>query len=62
MKAAAGLDALRGQEHRVRYVLYARAMPVVVPYPVNPLREVCRALGLDPARSRSRSRTSPVPA
>jgi 3-oxoacyl-[acyl-carrier-protein] synthase-3 len=46
LKAAAGLDALRGQEHRVRYVLYARAMPVVVPYPVNPLHEVCRALGL----------------
>jgi 3-oxoacyl-[acyl-carrier-protein] synthase-3 len=46
MTAAAGLDALRGQEHRVRYVLYARAMPVVVPYPVNPLHEVCRALGL----------------
>src|ERR1700722_372193 len=46
MKAAAGLDALRGQEHRVRYVLYARAMPVVAPYPVNPLHEVCRALGL----------------
>ena len=46
MKAAAGLAALRGQEHRVRYVLYARAMPVVGPYPVNPLHEVCRALGL----------------
>jgi 3-oxoacyl-[acyl-carrier-protein] synthase III len=46
MKAAAGLDALRGQEHRVRYVLYARTMPVVAPYPVNPLHEVCRALGL----------------
>jgi len=46
MKATAGLDALRGQEHRVRYVLYARAMPVVGPYPVNPLHEVCRALGL----------------
>jgi 3-oxoacyl-[acyl-carrier-protein] synthase-3 len=49
MKAAAGLDALRGQEHRVRYVLHARAMPVVAPYPVNPLHEVCRALGLDNA-------------
>ena len=46
MKAAAGLAALRGQEHRVRYVLYARTMPVVAPYPVNPLHEVCRALGL----------------
>ena len=49
MSAAAGLDALRGQEHRVRYVLYARTMPVVGPYPVNPLHEVCRALGLDHA-------------
>ncbi len=49
MKAAAGLDALRGQEHRVRYVLYARTMPVVGPYPVNPLHEVCCALGLDQA-------------
>jgi 3-oxoacyl-[acyl-carrier-protein] synthase III len=46
MKAAAGLDALRGQEHRVRYVLYARTMPVAGPYPVNPLHEVCGALGL----------------
>jgi 3-oxoacyl-[acyl-carrier-protein] synthase-3 len=49
MAAAAGLDALRGQEHRVRYVLYARAMPVTVPYPANPLHEVCHALGLDHA-------------
>jgi 3-oxoacyl-[acyl-carrier-protein] synthase III len=49
MKAAAGLDALHGQEHRVRYVLYARTMPVVGPYPVNPLHEVCHALGLDHA-------------
>ncbi len=49
MKAAAGLEELRGQEHRVRYVLYARAMPVVAPYPVNPLHEVCHALGLDHA-------------
>ena len=46
MKAASGLEALRGQEHRVRYVLYARTMPVVGPYPVNPLHEVCRTLGL----------------
>ncbi|HEY2550151.1 MAG TPA: 3-oxoacyl-[acyl-carrier-protein] synthase III C-terminal domain-containing protein [Streptosporangiaceae bacterium] len=46
MRAAAGLDALRGREHLVRYVLHARAMPVVAPYPVNPLHQVCRALGL----------------
>jgi 3-oxoacyl-[acyl-carrier-protein] synthase III len=49
LKAAAGLHALRGQEHRVRYVLYARAMPVVAPYPVNPLHEVCEELGLSHA-------------
>jgi 3-oxoacyl-[acyl-carrier-protein] synthase III len=46
MKAASGLEALRGNEHRIRYVLYARTMPVVAPYPDNPLHEVCRALGL----------------
>ncbi|WFE64813.1 3-oxoacyl-[acyl-carrier-protein] synthase III C-terminal domain-containing protein [Micromonospora sp. WMMD714] len=44
--AATGLTALRGQEHRVRFVLYGRAFPVVVPYPANPLHDVCRALGL----------------
>ena len=51
MKAATGLDALRGQEHRVRYVLYARTMPVVEPYPVNTLQEVCQTLGLSHAVS-----------
>lgn len=45
-QAATGLTALRGQEHRIRFVLYGRAFPVVVPYPVNPLHDVCRALGL----------------
>jgi 3-oxoacyl-[acyl-carrier-protein] synthase III len=49
MKAAAGLGELRGQSHRIRYVLYARTMPVAEPYPVNTLHEVCRALGLDHA-------------
>ena len=47
--AAAALTPLRGQEHRVRYVLWARAFPTVVPYPLNPLQEVCRALGLEHA-------------
>ncbi|MFI9643186.1 3-oxoacyl-[acyl-carrier-protein] synthase III C-terminal domain-containing protein [Micromonospora sp. NPDC051925] len=46
LHAATGLTALRGQEHRVRFVVYGRAFPVVVPYPVNPLHDVCRALGL----------------
>ncbi|MDQ1742047.1 MAG: 3-oxoacyl-[acyl-carrier-protein] synthase [Pseudonocardiales bacterium] len=45
LSAAAGLD-LSGREHRVRYVLWARAFPTVVPFPANPLHEVCRALGL----------------
>jgi 3-oxoacyl-[acyl-carrier-protein] synthase-3 len=45
------LGALPGREHLVRYVLYARALPVVVPYPVNPLRDLCRAFGLDHAVS-----------
>jgi 3-oxoacyl-[acyl-carrier-protein] synthase III len=49
MKAAAGLAELRSQRHRVRYVVYARTMPVAEPYPVNTLHEVCRALGLDHA-------------
>ncbi|WP_231648354.1 3-oxoacyl-[acyl-carrier-protein] synthase III C-terminal domain-containing protein [Saccharothrix sp. NRRL B-16348] len=41
-----GIGALRGREHLVRYVVYGRAMPVVVPYPDNPLHEVCREAGL----------------
>ncbi|SEQ97866.1 3-oxoacyl-[acyl-carrier-protein] synthase III C-terminal domain-containing protein [Actinokineospora terrae] len=49
--ATDGLETLRGNEHRVKYVLYARGMPVAVPYPVNPLRELCAKLGLDHALS-----------
>lgn len=44
--AVGELDELRGREHRVRYVLYARSMPVAVPYPMNPLHELCREVGL----------------
>ena len=44
--AVTRLDALRGQQHRVKYVLHARSMPAVVPYPLNPLHEVCAAAGL----------------
>lgn len=47
--AAAALEPLRGQEHRVRYVLWARAFPTVAPHPLNPLAEVCRLLGLEHA-------------
>jgi 3-oxoacyl-[acyl-carrier-protein] synthase-3 len=44
--AVSRLDALRGREHLVRYVIHARGMPVAVPYPDNPLHELCRRLGL----------------
>jgi 3-oxoacyl-[acyl-carrier-protein] synthase-3 len=47
--ATGKLDALRGREWQVRYVLLAGAFPVVVPYPHNPLHEMCRALGLERA-------------
>jgi 3-oxoacyl-[acyl-carrier-protein] synthase-3 len=49
--ALVGLDALRGRERRVRYVIHARAFPVVVPYPVNPVRDLCREYGLGHAAS-----------
>jgi len=49
LAAARRLGPLRGREHQVRYVLHARTMPVVVPYPLSPVHEVCAALGLDHA-------------
>jgi 3-oxoacyl-[acyl-carrier-protein] synthase III len=49
LAATGNLAALRGNEHRVRYVLHARSFPVVVPYPVNPVHELCRWIGLDHA-------------
>lgn len=48
-QAVGRLDALRGQEHRVRFVVHGRSMPVAVPYPHNPLHELCRRIGLDHA-------------
>jgi 3-oxoacyl-[acyl-carrier-protein] synthase-3 len=47
--AARQLRGLDGQRERVRYVLYARSMPVVAPFPLNPLHELCQRLGLDHA-------------
>jgi 3-oxoacyl-[acyl-carrier-protein] synthase-3 len=41
-----GLDEVR---HRIRYVLHARTFPVVVPYPHNPVHELCRQRGLSHA-------------
>ena len=44
--AADQLSGLREQRARVRYVLYARSMPVVAPFPLNPLHELSGRLGL----------------
>jgi 3-oxoacyl-[acyl-carrier-protein] synthase III len=50
-RAVAGLATLRGREHQVRYVLFARTFPVVVPYPRNPLHELCAETGLGHAQA-----------
>ncbi len=47
--AVANLTELRGAEHRVRYLLFARGIPVSLPYPLNPLPELCEAFGLNNA-------------
>ena len=44
--AARALSSLRGREHLVRYVIHARGVPVVAPYPVNPVHELRERLGL----------------
>jgi 3-oxoacyl-[acyl-carrier-protein] synthase-3 len=49
LAAVSNLDDLPSVRHRVRYVLWARTFPVVVPYPLNPLDTMCRLLGLDQA-------------
>ncbi len=40
------LPELRGQQHRVRYLVQARTIQLAAPYPCNPLHEVRAALGL----------------
>jgi 3-oxoacyl-[acyl-carrier-protein] synthase-3 len=45
------LEGWRGRERHVRYVLYPRSMPVVVPFPLNPLHEVCAQVGLGHAEA-----------
>jgi 3-oxoacyl-[acyl-carrier-protein] synthase-3 len=49
--AIEALTELNGREHRVRYVLHARSMPVGVPYPLNPLPELLDRFGLRHARA-----------
>lgn len=49
LAAVSKLDGLRGREQQVRYVIQARTLQAVAPYPVTPLQDVRRALGLDHA-------------
>ena len=51
LAAAAGLTTLAGRERQVRYVVHAMTMTACAPYPVNPLHEVVRRLGLAHARA-----------
>jgi 3-oxoacyl-[acyl-carrier-protein] synthase-3 len=44
--AVRALPSLPGREHLVRYVIHARGVPVVVPYPANPVHELRARLGL----------------
>ncbi|MFB7126079.1 3-oxoacyl-ACP synthase [Kitasatospora xanthocidica] len=48
--AAGKLDALAGQEDRIRYVVRAKGLRTTAPYPVSPLRTVCESLGLRRAK------------
>ncbi|MGW1162866.1 3-oxoacyl-[acyl-carrier-protein] synthase III C-terminal domain-containing protein [Streptomyces sp. NPDC002513] len=49
--AARSLPELQGREHLVRYIVQARTVPVVAPYPINPLHEARDALGLSHAQA-----------
>ncbi|OLF05240.1 3-oxoacyl-ACP synthase [Actinophytocola xinjiangensis] len=44
--AAGALESLRGNEHRVRFVLHARTIEPTGPYSVNPLHQAVGKLGL----------------
>ncbi len=46
VQAAHNLPSLAGNQNRVRYVLYARTVPVSQPHPLNPLPELCELLNL----------------
>lgn len=49
--AGAALTCLPQVRDRIRYVLHGRTMPMVAPYPVNPLEEVRQKLGLGHAQA-----------
>ena len=49
LRAARELPSLAAARSRIRYVLYARTVPVSQPHPLSPLPEVCEQLGLSGA-------------
>ncbi|MFF2328578.1 MULTISPECIES: 3-oxoacyl-[acyl-carrier-protein] synthase III C-terminal domain-containing protein [unclassified Streptomyces] len=49
--AGRSLPELQGRQHLVRYIVQARTMPVIAPYPINPLHEAREALGLTHAQA-----------
>jgi 3-oxoacyl-[acyl-carrier-protein] synthase-3 len=53
LAAAGKLDALIGQEDRVRYVVRAKGLRTTAPYPVSPLQLVREGLGLHRAKALS---------
>lgn len=46
VQAAHNLPSLTANQSRVRYLLYARTVPVSQPHPLNPLPELCELLNL----------------
>ena len=59
--AVRSLEALRGNEHRVRYVIFGRTVSTVSQAGEHPVEELCAELGLVNA-SPSRSPSTPAPA
>lgn len=49
VQAAHNLPSLTANQSRVRYLLYARTVPVSQPHPLNPLPELCELLNLGDA-------------
>jgi 3-oxoacyl-[acyl-carrier-protein] synthase III len=47
--AVRSLESLRGNEHRVRHVVFARTVSTVAPADEDPIEDVCAALGLTEA-------------
>lgn len=49
LAAVGGLAPFAAVRERIRYVVRAKTVPISVPYPIDPLAEVCAKLGLDHA-------------